>query len=334
MGWTNRIADPQRQQQKSSIGSSFLKGIKMMSRQMKLDSSQRSNVNEDPRSKTELVDASFWKTIRELSWCPVLRQNPYPGVLPWYYDAVPNKELAPLAKPKDMQAQSEVWMCSGTPLLLADSVDISMPLKRKLGWDSGLGADVLVSQLLAIGKLHGETVRDPKVLQQLTVQIPLIYSGLLNTEMKLAINSLRNSPIIWTGDGFVEPKRVAMKGSTSLKPLLFSIPQDLLCFSAVLEKMGVVEEFSSSIYIEFLEKLPRNLHQSQFSMKEIVWISLELAGKIDAFNRITDKDGQKRFLEEEGFPDLAVVYSEDKKTDFLSKVEYDFDLFCFDDRHV
>ncbi|GLC59948.1 hypothetical protein PLESTB_001557000 [Pleodorina starrii] len=87
-----------------------------------------------------------WAQLAGLSWCPVLREAPEPG-LPW-----PSAPPPLLAPPRLVRPPADAWLVGATLHILERPV--GPPLLTALGWDVTPRVSVLAAQLIELGRLH------------------------------------------------------------------------------------------------------------------------------------------------------------------------------------
>ncbi len=120
------------------------------------DVAQKEKAEEE--SNKDESSSSYWSSLLDLSFLPVLTEPPTKG-LPWPFDTATtsrtnnNALLVPsLASPRKVRPQSAAWLCSASLSLLQG--ECSEALQRKFGWNASLPAKVLAAQLVALGHLH------------------------------------------------------------------------------------------------------------------------------------------------------------------------------------
>lgn len=89
----------------------------------------------------------------------------------------------------------------------------STAFARKCGWNLPPSAEVLASQLQALGEMHRIGTSE-NIGQKLAVAIPDIYKSLTQQPaqaLQEACLSLQNQPCVLVGSGFVQPDHVAFR---------------------------------------------------------------------------------------------------------------------------
>eukprot|EP00850_Spirogloea_muscicola_P024010 SM000422S15899 [mRNA] locus=s422:514:20866:+ [translate_table: standard] len=99
-------------------------------------------------SAASAEEESFWQTMANTSWCPVLAARPA-AAIPWANDRVR------IASPKQVRPWEDLWLVSGSMAIL-DGQCCSRSLRAKLGWEARPNAGVLAGQLVELSRAHSE----------------------------------------------------------------------------------------------------------------------------------------------------------------------------------
>lgn len=200
--------------------------------------------------------AEFWKALRSISWCPVLKTAPLEG-MSWYATMIHGTT----AEPAVMRPRTDLWLASAQRCILNGDVRSSV-LLQAMGWDSPLPPACLAKQLAALGVAFGQVV-DTSTRQLLAEITPQLYRALarLPAEGLASVRKdLGDAPCIWIGDGFAPVSNVALKGPLNLSSAgIYVIPLELAPFKDVLLALGIPSSFSATQYISILASMNANI---------------------------------------------------------------------------
>ncbi|CAM6095372.1 unnamed protein product [Calypogeia fissa] len=231
--------------------------------------------NHENYSLSDAALSQFWIELSTICWCPVL-MDPPDLHLPW------PSVGSPVAPPKLVRLQSDMWLASASMRIL-DGECRSSALALKLGWASGLGGSVLAAQLLELGKNH-VLVEDRGLGQALATAVPRIYTSLnkmLGTEeMEVVKAVLEGCRWVWVGDGFASIQEVAFSGPLHLAPYLRVIPADLAVFKDLLLELGVRETLTPTEFALVLANMAKDMSGAPLDNRQLsaaIWLVQHLA---------------------------------------------------------
>ena len=178
------------------------------------------------------------------------------------------------ASPRQTRPKADEWLCSYSFSSLCTNIK-SDTLFKCFGWNRLPDISTVAFQLIALADLSES--RDSLTYKQtLATVIPRIYE-ILNSQLHDAPKEdqeevlilFREHPWIWVGDRFVTTEQVAFDAPENAKPYLYSVPNEMLCFDALLKKCCVRENFVAFDYINLLSSLHIQLGKNELSPRQL-----------------------------------------------------------------
>lgn len=212
-------------------------------------------VDADALEAACMTRTGFFTALARMPWLPVFHVLPasLSPELPWSPQARP-PFMAPLA----VRPAGDAWFASATYGLLDAPRDLSVELKRWLGFHHVISATKLAQQLCAIASMHSQSLADASVdtasardvvRHKLALEVPqliqricggLVIDGSVDEEELARVKSVfAGKHWFWTGALFVSPARVAFACPPKSGPYLHAVPLSLLPHKQALNLLGI-----------------------------------------------------------------------------------------------
>lgn len=225
--------------------------------------------NQNHSMKSNLLLGGEWgQELRSLSWIPVFTDPPngsnYIGV-PW--DRV-KVHTIPIAAPSQCICLNDIWMASSTCRIAI--YDISRDLTRSLlSWDRKISGRNISLQLLHMKENFSMAENKSLLINSYNISIYKVYKALnqaYETETELEVSTwlqmLRDKPIVWIHNNFVETNRISFQSLSSMdmKPFLYTLTGELLEYKSMLRSLGIRDLFAPNDLSELIRQL-KNQYQ-------------------------------------------------------------------------
>ncbi len=234
-----------------------------------------------PCHDTSTIEGRFVEQLAAINWLPV-KQSFADQMIP-----LREGELPVFCSSHQMRPKEDKYMASANKYILDGNVNSDI-LKRCFCWDKNVDTISIAHQLIAYSAAYDDVGGSSAMIRQnLARIIPSMYfnideylrsaigeeGGQGDGPMMLILNEVKvlldDQKWLWMGDTFVAANRVAFDATDRARPHLFSVPQELECFSTMLRFFGVREKFFALDYVRVNEELFNRMDGQQLSMPDL-----------------------------------------------------------------